>query len=380
MYRAHSPSHRFTVGRQIPSFSSTLLDKIYRSIDESDSRLHEPMSCRQSKCGSMSSRIAQDPEIQGIIVRARACLERKTRVADDDFFSSNSSSSDSSSGGFSSSDTESMYGMKQRLSNFAQPPVPRPKPVRLEKQRRIEKKMEEERQRTLFQVFHRYPSMNEASTAAPFHSDESTVKSKSRALKIYANLKKVKQPISPGARLSSFINSLFTSGNSKKPKSSGGSGHVSACSSATSFSRSCLSKNRPDTRDGGKKTVRFDPVSVSVDKNQRSLHGPDRHRRAGRSPGRKPEKQTTEEDVRRNMAAVEVAKREFLRDYSRNQRPSYGAHEDDDDDVSSCSSSDLFELDHLVVAGNDRRHGEELPVYETTRVTRNLAIANGLKM
>ncbi|KAK4760094.1 hypothetical protein SAY87_023225 [Trapa incisa] len=323
--------------------------------------LDETMSFRQSKCGSRSSRITQDPEIQGVIIRA--CLDRKTEVTDDEFYSSNPSSSDSSSGGFSSSDTESKFGARSRLTSFAQPPV------RLEKQSRTEKKMAEERQRTLFQVFHRYPSMNEA-TAAQFHRDECIVKSKSRALKIYANLKKLKQPISPGARLSSFINSLFASGNAKKPKRSEGSGHVSSCSSAASFSRSCLSKNRPDTKDGGKRTVRFHPV----DENQKCLHGQDRHHRTGR----KPEKQTPEEDVGRNAAAA----REFLQDYRLNQRPVYRAHEDDDDDdVSSCSSSDLFELelelDHLAVAGNDIRYGDDLPVYETTRVTRNLAIANG---
>ena len=49
--------------------------------------------------------------------------------------------------------------------------------------------------------------------------------------------------------------------------------------------------------------------------------------------------------------------------------------EDDDDDIQSCSSSDLFELDHLVGA---RRYQEELPVYETTNLETNKAIANGL--
>ena len=48
--------------------------------------------------------------------------------------------------------------------------------------------------------------------------------------------------------------------------------------------------------------------------------------------------------------------------------------EDDDDDV-SCSSSDLFELDHLIGAA---RYQEELPVYETTNLETNKAIASGL--
>ncbi|XP_016549950.2 protein BIG GRAIN 1-like B [Capsicum annuum] len=41
-------------------------------------------------------------------------------------------------------------------------------------------------------------------------------KTKSRAMKIYRGLKKVKQPISPGGRLSTFFNSLFTNGRKTK--------------------------------------------------------------------------------------------------------------------------------------------------------------------
>jgi hypothetical protein len=52
--------------------------------------------------------------------------------------------------------------------------------------------------------------------------------------------------------------------------------------------------------------------------------------------------------------------------------------EDEDDDAASYSSSDLFELDHLAVIGKDRRYSEELPVYETTHLDTNRAIANGL--
>ncbi|KAK2648843.1 hypothetical protein Ddye_016332 [Dipteronia dyeriana] len=50
----------------------------------------------------------------------------------------------------------------------------------------------------------------------------------------------------------------------------------------------------------------------------------------------------------------------------------------DDDDATSCSSSDLFELDHLSMIGNNNRYCEELLVYETANVHRNRAIANGL--
>lgn len=50
-------------------------------------------------------------------------------------------------------------------------------------------------------------------------------------------------------------------------------------------------------------------------------------------------------------------------DYGDNHGVNYVQNEavDDDDDGFSCSSSDLFELDHLSLIGN------ELPVYETTQ-------------
>ena len=51
--------------------------------------------------------------------------------------------------------------------------------------------------------------------------------------------------------------------------------------------------------------------------------------------------------------------------------------DDEDGDAASCSSSDLFELDHLALIGNER-YQEELPVYETTHIDINLAIAKGL--
>ncbi|CAI0419443.1 unnamed protein product [Linum tenue] len=161
------------------------------------------------------------------------------------------------------------------------------------------------------------------------------VKKKSRSLKnIYGDLKKVKQPISPGGRLASFLNSLFTAGTAKKAKIGGDrdeirpSNSTSACSSASSFSRSCLSKT-PSSRGGGgggKRSVRFYPVSVIVD-----------------------------EDYEVEMEVDE-----------------------EDDDVASCASSDLFELDNLSSIEGIERYREELPVYETTHFKTNRAIANGL--
>ncbi|KAK8343545.1 hypothetical protein V6Z12_A07G022100 [Gossypium hirsutum] len=295
---------RYRHKRDNPSFSSSLLDQICRSIDDNDG-----ISDTKNQGLKFNSKKQEiwDPQRDCLIEKWMENKVSEKKIAGKkqglkDFkkshhhhhhvslFSSSSSSSDSSSGGFfSSSDTESLYGSKTSVS------------------------------------------------APPEKLDE---RSKSRAMKIYGNLKKVKQPISPGARLASFINSLFTnSKKTKNPDDDDGDGDdeyderklksSQVCSSASSFSRSCLSKNtREKSRNGVKRTVRFCPVSVIVDEDS---------------------------------------------------RPCGQKHDDDDDDAGSESSSDLFELDHLVLMGNDR-YKEELPVYETTHVETNRAIANGFIM
>lgn len=53
-------------------------------------------------------------------------------------------------------------------------------------------------------------------------------------------------------------------------------------------------------------------------------------------------------------------------------------NDDDDEDAASDASSDLFELDNLSAIGNGiEKYYQELPVYETTRLDTNRAIANG---
>ncbi|XP_022756374.1 protein BIG GRAIN 1-like B [Durio zibethinus] len=463
MYRLEKTvmrEERYRHERDNPSFSSTLLDKIYRSIDDDVGTKHEDlkvyretMQKKQSKGNMKSNRSrgrGQEEELSSL-QRARLIekwmekkvsekanadrkqvfseFERKSHHEHDPdhdilFFSSTSSSSDSSSGGFSSSDTESMYGSKTKASLFV---PPRPKPVRTNLSARSEKPFKTEKtgrtERTLFyepkEELHMFDDYHYNSASDHTSKlDGSFSKSKSRAMKIYGNLKKVKQPISPGGRLASFINSLFTTGNSKKAKSSSSivscdderklkSGHVSTCSSASSFSRSCLSKNSPSTRErlrnGVKRTVRFCPVSVIVDEDcrpcgQKCLYEEEDSSllsvsvptawKIGKSPSKKCEEELNFQIMEKTRGVEQMA-REFLKEYHLNQkrsdlissdgRSNYVVDEMDDneDDAASYSSSDLFELDHLVLIGNDR-YREELPVYETTHVETNRAIANGL--
>ncbi|GLT25619.1 hypothetical protein SLA2020_007390 [Shorea laevis] len=451
--------------KENPSFSSSLLEKIYRSIDEGDAEredlkfYRETMQRKESR-GSGRSRGGEE-EMSNFQraclvekwmekkVSAKANAERKQilteferkprrggggydrhdRDQDAVFFSSTSSSTDSSSGDFSSSDTESMYGAKSRRLCFA---PSRPKPVRTSVSARGEKQPRtgktertlsyEQRELHMFDDYHHYNSATDNTRKF----DENLIKSKSRAMKIYGNLKKVKQPISPGGRLANFINSLFATGNAKKPKSSPSivscdeerkakSGQVSTCSSASSFSRSCLSKNSPGTRErlrnGVKRTVRFYPVSVIVDEDCRpcghkNLYEEEEEEESSRSMavsvptawkiGRSPTKKTADDELKFHVMEksrrVEEMAREFLKEYHQNQKKNeliqretgfnYEDDEDEDDhddDAASCSSSDLFELDHLTVIGKDL-YRQELPVYETTHISTNRAIANGLMM
>ncbi|KAL3729271.1 hypothetical protein ACJRO7_026380 [Eucalyptus globulus] len=98
---------------------------------------------------------------------------------------------------------------------------------------------------------------------------------RSAASRICTNLKKVKQqPVSPGGRLVSFINSIF-SATPKSPRSRGkASSSASTFSTVSSLSRPRLRKRSPSTRErfrrsGAKRTVRFYPVSVIVDEDCR---------------------------------------------------------------------------------------------------------------
>lgn len=194
-------------------------------------------------------------------------------------------------------------------------------------------------------------------------------KTKLKDQKIYGGLKKVKQPISPGSRIASFINSIFNSGNIKKAKTcyvgaveDVNSEHVSK--SASTFSRSCLSKptlsssyssSRSTKQSNGvKRSVRFYPVSVILGEEDPSLMP----------------LPTTQN---------------FVRNYSVNKDHRFNNedladNEDDSDDLGSDSSSDLFEIDIDHLMGINGRYREELDVYETTNVKTYQPLAKGFNL
>ncbi|CAK8569891.1 unnamed protein product [Lathyrus sativus] len=327
-----------------PSFSSTLLDQIYRSIDDGEKKSPtETTSFYTQQKPTVIKKLITDtkhfnnkPKTEKAVPVVKKPDNRKFHQRDHEqdalFFSSTSISSDSSSAGFSS-DTDS-------LPRAFFPP--RPKPVRTSQSFRFES----EKQRN--HVFDGFRRGSETKQGTEKRGEEAIlIKSKSRAVKIYNNLKKVKQPISPGGRLTSFLNSLFHNNNNEK-KTKGSSYEdkrkvaSTTCSSASSFSRSCLSKTASFCHRDNYKTVRF----------------------CGVEEGRVKVEEATRKFLNEYRCNSYKKKNDMvlLKDLCVNQND-----EEDDDDVASCASSDLFELDHLGMLG-DERFCEELPVYGTTRV------------
>lgn len=347
-----------------PSFSSTLLDAIYRSIDQGEDQnlvmYGETIMRKKQQQPAMSRTEEEIANFQRACmiekwmekkVREKAAARRKPTAAETVFRSSSWDSSGGGAGFLSSSFYEK-----------------RPKPIRVCDS-----------------------GFNKEKSASK--NQDGFMKTKSRALKIYADLKKVKQPISPGARLAGFLNSLFTAaGNTKKPKMNNpetnspilkSANASSTCSSASSFSRSCLSKtpsSRGKSAGGEKRSVRFNDDFQPC--GHKSLH-----EEMNVVNCKKQNLEAINEEIMvhvnviENNRRVEEAARDFLRNYhltkSHDMDQEFEDEDDDNDDAASYASSDLFELDNLSAIGMER-YREELPVYETTRLHTNRAIASGL--
>lgn len=290
-----------------------------------------------------------------------------------------SSSSDSSSGGGEADDI-----------SFPGDPVRRPKPIRTGGSGHHQKEKSRENCQDFEMNRRERRGLADQSEQKPKH-EGGFLKTKSKALKIYADLKKVKQPISPGRKLATFLNSLFTNaaGSSKKHKANTNpyhspaskSANTSTCSSASSFSRSCLSK--PPSATGkfssvAKRSVKFFPGSVSVDEDcqpcgPKALHQENKpiHKTPYSELVKNSNKSSIDEELMVHVMEynrrVEDATMDFLRKTHFTNRvfDQESEEEDEDDDMESCASSDLFELDNLSTIGVEK-YKKELPVYETT--------------
>ncbi|KAG7600560.1 hypothetical protein ISN44_As06g046490 [Arabidopsis suecica] len=344
-----------------PSFSSSLLDQIYRSIDDSSTNSYSSdLSMRKTKHQN------RDEETRVSANRRDDFNRSKNLKTIEPVFFKHSSSSSSDSSGFSSSESDSFYRRSK-----SSPAISHPKPIR-----------------TTVERFERSPQ-NHRLNSKQEHG--SFLKTKSKALKIYSDLKKVKQPISPGGRLATFLNSIFTgAGNTKKLNkinttvtSAAGASSTTTCSSASSFSRSCLSKT-PSSSEKSKRSVRFCPVNVIFDEDSSSKYNNNKNKLYGNNEREYESTRHHHQNfdtleirvMEENRRVIEAAK-ELLRTYQKKNKDVVeisGGEDDDDDDALSCTSSDLFELDNLSAIGIDR-YREELPVYETTRLNTNRIIS-----
>lgn len=325
-----------------PSFSSSLLDAIYRSIDEGEDRAIVGATKEEELAVYKEKLAARRSAAEEKLVRRSADYDafhrRRTPAA--------SSSSGSSYGGLSSSSESESACYRARPAADKAPPA-----------------------KTLM---------------APLAHRRDEKASAARKAK--------KQSVSPGARIAGFLNSLLGSAKTaKKAKLSSAPPNAAdspSPSPSPASSRSCLSKSGGGS---GKRSVRFYPVSVIVDEDcrpcgQKSLYDP--------SPAttRYLSEELKVHIMEKNKRVEEAADRILNRYHTRTEillrRESWAVppaatavveEEDDDDDCDAASdaSSDLFELENLGVIGGER-YREELPVYETTNVVTNRAIAHGL--
>ncbi|RDY06086.1 Protein BIG GRAIN 1-like C, partial [Mucuna pruriens] len=358
--------------RRTPSFSSSLLDAIYRSTDESKSNLHEDQhlglhdQTTHNEKGGNKERMNLRRAVMLEDWMEKHSSHSHSHHISQFLIKSSSSSSECSSGGiFSSSETDTTTTSKKQ----------RARPT-------SEKKKQDHR-------------ISENKKEGGF------ARTKLRALKIYGELnQRVKQPISPGSRIASFLSSIFNSQNVKKAKMcyvgavedvSFDHKSKSPCFSSTpsSFSRrSCMSKTPSSAKisnNGVKRSVRFYPVSVILGED--SQHQSSNTRVYETEPNLSVRKITISSSIKelKENGTEEAAARAFVKGYPSSGKGEFdfrgfydnGENDDeedeDDDDDASCSSSDLFELDHLIGAA---RYQEELPVYETTNLETNKAIAN----
>ncbi|XP_051131763.1 protein BIG GRAIN 1-like A [Andrographis paniculata] len=305
-----------------PSFSSSLLDAIYHSIDDQ----------REARPDRRTHAAQVEAEIESL--RRAIMVEKWMENYAPRHFSSNSASSTDSSA-FSSSETDSSRSSKHANTTI------KPAPKR----------------------------------------EGRFTRTKSRAMKIYGDLKKVKEPSSPGGKIASFFNSIFSPRNLKKNQALEDFHHPvrksRSMKDTTATATSCLSKNHSSGGAGkSKRSVRFCPVSVILDQDSRPCGQKDTYINDGDEcpvgSASIPSVVVGSHFIKKNINSFRLGEGKNLRRHHE-FRDLYENNNGSDVDDRSCASSDLFELENI---GRACLYEEELPVYGTTSVEINQAIAN----
>ncbi|GAA0139112.1 hypothetical protein LIER_00726 [Lithospermum erythrorhizon] len=202
----------------------------------------------------------------------------------------------------------------------------------------------------------------------------------------------VQKTRSRSGKVANYLNSLFSGCHNEKAKHAAERGRKSRflkafiCLSKSSSLKSCNSKPHFSSgklfSDDAKRSVRLYPVTVIVDEDHQPNGNKYLHEEKHRLEGVKDTSTTSNEELKiynleENLQIGEDAK-DSMRNYqkraelefdlrSSNHDKNYvfmNEDEAEDIDALSCSSSDLFELEHLSVIGMER-YIEELPVYGT---------------
>ncbi|CAN6307822.1 unnamed protein product [Urochloa humidicola] len=199
-----------------PSFSSTLLDAIYKSMDEPGDGGVTTATASKKQSQDLHYTHYYKASLAGSYRASRAPAAATTPGPH--ATTTSSSSECSSYGGFSSSEAESSHHRRLRpIRTIAGGEAPAPAPEKTKKSAKNNK-----------------PGAN-----------------------IRAKLRDLRKPASPGARLAGFLNAIFNGKRAPHTPPSASRAAESACSTASSsYSRSCLSKT-PSTRGQPKRTVRF---------------------------------------------------------------------------------------------------------------------------
>ncbi|KAK4746824.1 hypothetical protein SAY87_025861 [Trapa incisa] len=386
MYERDRPTTIFPQRGKVPSFSSSLLDAIYRSIDEpcrkdrvpgleADSPkmrkqrsygFGEKQGRHFTSCNSYSS--SSSSRLQGAIL-IEEWMEKRAAL-NGGRFSLKSASISSSDSTFSSSSD------KQRSRRSFKPAPEKQSGSGKSFYFRTVGKLETPRKK----IHHGDDEESKSVFSVGF------TKTKLRAMKIYGELKSLKQPISPGGRISSFLNSIFNSGKVKKAqmcdvgavhnasferksKPDYSSASRRSCMIKTSQTLPSTSSSSPSPSFSGrnkmKGSVRFYPVSAIVREDSSPCGRITIYENDGRYiPA--PTSRSLHDSIKSLSSTAAARVRGFK------HAPLEECGEEEDEDAQSCASSDLFELDHLIGVG---RYRDELPVYKTTSLKRNQVIA-----
>ncbi|KAK4713727.1 hypothetical protein R3W88_019634 [Solanum pinnatisectum] len=217
--------------RKTPSFSSSLLEAIYHSIDESKEELEEEEEEEKHEEYKHVRNKKKNDQDEIVSLRRAILIEKwmesyKYTQSSGHFSSDSSSSTESSM--FSSSETET-----RSINTLPRPTI---------QARRSEKVV---------------TFSTETTTTPKCEGGGRFTRTKSKALKM------VKQPISPGGKIANFLNSIFNSRNMKKNHHEDWRKSRSVNDSTTS---SCLNKTPSSTSrsNKSKRSVRFCPVTVIV--------------------------------------------------------------------------------------------------------------------